>query len=117
MNFRAHGSPIVWAWAGINAALAGVLVGFGGPTSNFRIPLFWGAVGILILAGAALLLRPAHLPKRRQSSGAVSLALAGACFFGGLAWVFGVYLAYFALPLLAFCVGRWRQDYRARGEQ
>lgn len=115
MNVRGRGAHILWAWAAINAALAGVLVGFGGPTSDFRIPLYWGSVGLLTLAGAAALLRAPRPPAKKHASGAPSLAFAGACFFGGLAWVFGPYLAYFALPLLALGAGRWRQDRGAGG--
>lgn len=109
-------AAVAGLWALINACLAGLLIAFWGPTAVWRLAMYWAAVTIVILFGLAVL-RPRR-PHRSPAAGtgAPSLALALACLVGGLAWVFGVYLAYFALPLLAFCVGRWRLERQAVGQ-
>lgn len=108
-------AAVAGLWAGINAVLAGMLIAFWGPTAVWRLAMYWAAVAIVVLFGLAVLRPRPHRPHRSPAggTGAPSLALALACLVGGLAWVFGVYLAYFALPLLAFCVGRWRLERQA----
>jgi hypothetical protein len=113
--------PVV-VWTGFNAILAVILVLFTSHSKAIELALYWSSVGLLVvLAGVVL------VPDRRRGrqsvagasavTGAPAVALAGACLFGGLAWVFGTYLAYFAVPPLAFCVGRWRTEWRERRRQ
>lgn len=123
------GAGVVAAWAAGNAALTVMLVLYGGPTLAARSVVYGAASGLVLVAAVVVLgfrrgrvPRPdAYLqetePQADPPSGAPALAAAGACLVGGLAWVFGVYLAYLAAPLLAYAVGKWIADSRATGAQ
>jgi hypothetical protein len=104
---------VVAVWALENALLTLALVFWGGPTLVQRTWMFAAASLIIGLAALLMLvLRARYEPavRRPPPSGAPALALAGAFLIGGLAWVFGVYLAYLAIPLLAYSVVKWRAD-------
>lgn len=117
------GAAVVAAWAAVNAALTVMLVLYGGPTLAARSIVYGAACALLLFAALAVLWfrrrqvpRLAdHEPDSEPPSGAPALAAAGACLAGGLAWVFGVYLAYLAAPLLAYAVGKWIADSRFTG--
>jgi Flp pilus assembly protein TadB len=53
----------------------------------------------------------------QSANGAPATAFAAACLIGGLAWVFGVVLAYLALPLIAFVLARWRVEWAERRQE
>jgi hypothetical protein len=111
---------VVAAWAAGNAALTVMLVVYGGPTLGWRA-VTYGASSLLALLAALSLLwfRRREAPRLTEapaSSGAPALAAAAACLVGGLAWVFGVFLAYLAVPLLGYAFGKWIAEDRARGE-
>jgi hypothetical protein len=38
--------------------------------------------------------------------------------FAGMAWVWGIFLVWFAMPLVVFCLARWRVEWveRRQGE-
>lgn len=114
------GAAVVAAWAAGNVALTVMLVLYGGPTLAWRAATYGAASLLVLLAGAAVLwFRRRDVPRLGEapaSSGAPALAAAAACLVGGLAWVFGVYLAYLALPLLGYALGKWLAEDRARGE-
>ena len=105
-------------WGAMNAVLAAVLFVFVAHDDLQERIIYWSAVAILVVTSAALLLVPrrpsvsAPVPGGGQArNGAPAAAFAAACLVGGFAWVFGVYVAYLALPLLAFCVSRWRVEW------
>lgn len=114
------GAAVVAAWAAGNASLTVMLVVYGGPTLVWRAATYGAASLLVLLAGVAVLwFRRREAPRLTEapaSSGAPALAAAAACLVGGLAWVFGVYLAYLALPLLGYAFGKWLSEDRARGE-
>jgi hypothetical protein len=105
----------------MNAVLAGLLFVFSARDEAQARAFYWAAVAILVTTSAALLLVPRG-PSRlaptpgggRSANGAPATAFAAVCLIGGLAWVFGVYLAYFALPLVAFILARWRVEWAER---
>lgn len=111
---RHHGGLVALSWAGMLAVLAGVMYGFGGPTMIIRGPLdFWEVLIILFFAGVVAFWagRPPR-PKKAKVTGAPSMALAFAFLLCAIGWVFGLYMAYFAIPLLAFCISRWRAEWK-----
>lgn len=111
---RHHGAVAVLVWGGMLAVLAGVMYAFGGPTMEIRGPLdFWEVLIIVFFAGLVAF-RPGRppRPKKAKVTGAPSMALAFAFLLGAIGWVFGLYMAYFAIPLLAFCISRWRAEWR-----
>lgn len=114
------GAAVVGAWAAGNAALTVMLVLYGGPTLAWRSITFGAASVLVLLAGLAVLwFRRGDAPRLKEapaSSGGPALAAAAACLVGGLAWVFGVFLAYLAVPLLGYALGKWLAEDRARGE-
>lgn len=114
------GAAVVAAWAVGNAALTVMLLLYGGPTLEWRA-VTYGAASLLVLLAALAVLwvrrgDAPHLMEAPASSGAPALAAAAACMVGGLAWVFGVFLAYLAVPLLGYAFGKWISEDRARGE-
>jgi hypothetical protein len=120
-----RGASVVAIWAGLNALLAALLFVFSAHDELQERAFYWSAVAILVVTSAVLFLAPTR-PVRsaptpgggRSANGAPSASFAAACLVGGLAWVFGVFLAYFALPLVAFVLARWRVEWaeRKRGE-
>lgn len=114
------GAAVVAAWAAGNAALTVMLVLYGGPTLAWRSITFGAASLVVLIAGLAVLwFRRDDAPRLKEapaSSGGPALAAAAACLVGGLAWVFGVFLAYLAVPLLGYALGKWLAEDRARGE-
>jgi hypothetical protein len=104
---------VVGLWGLENGLLTLALVFWGGPSLLQRTWMF--AAATLIIGLAALLiwtLRARYEPavRRPPPSGAPALALAAACLVGGLAWVFGIYLAYLAVPLVIYAVVKWLAD-------
>lgn len=113
------GAAVVAAWAAGNAALTVMLVLYGGPTLAWRSITFGSASVLVLLAGAALWFCRGEAPRLKEapaSSGGPALAAAAACLVGGLAWVFGVFLAYLAVPLMGYALGKWLAEDRSRGE-
>jgi hypothetical protein len=107
-----RGAVVLLIWGLMNAVLAAVLVFFAGETKALELELYWASTGMLLILAAIVFVPDAEAHHRQTSAtaGAPALAFAAACLFGGLAWVFGRYLAFLALPPLAFCVGRWRLE-------
>lgn len=114
---RVHhrGGLVVVVWMLWLCVWAGVLYLFGGPTLDQRGPTYLFA----ILAVGATAVAVAFLPARRphpagvKRTGAPALAVAAAFAIGGIGWVFGLFMAYFAVPLLAFALARWRDEWKA----
>lgn len=112
------GASVILVWATLNAVLAAILFYFSSASIWQERAFYWAAVAILLLTSAAVLLAPRR-PSRtapaarggQARNGAPAAAFAAACLAGGFAWVFGVYIAYFALPPLAFCLARWRVEW------
>jgi hypothetical protein len=108
---------VVAGWALMNLALVIVLIVYGGGTFASRLVLY--ALSVVIVATVAVamaisLRRHGRRPPTPATirSGAPALALASACLAGALAWVFGLWLSYLALPLVGFCIARLRADRR-----
>lgn len=109
----------------MNATLAFIHFGFPSNLSPQERWVYFGAVGILIAFSSALLFLPHHRARStpvpgggQTANGAPAAAFAVACMMGGLAWVFGVFIAYLALPLIAFVLSRFRVEWaeRRKGE-
>lgn len=118
-----RGAIVVLVWAALNAVAAGALFVFHSRSEWQQLSIYWSAVTVLVLSASALWLAPRRVvvsqPQHHRGqtfNGAPAAALAGACLIGGLAWVFGVLLAYFCIPLLLFCLARWRVERRVRKE-
>jgi hypothetical protein len=103
-----RGFPVVVIWALLNGVLAALLFVFDARDSDQERSFYFAAVAILAVTSLALLVIPRRLAARpvARGDGAAAPAFAGACLIGGLSWVFGVFLAWFALPLVAFVAGR-----------
>ena len=111
----------VLIWTGLNAGLAALLFVFTAHDDVLERAFYWASVGVLVITSSLLFLLPrrpsrsAPVPGGGQAAnGAPATAFAAACLIGGLAWVFGVFLAYFALPLIAFVLARWRVEWAER---
>lgn len=120
-RMTARGAVVVVVWAGLNAFLASLLFIFTAHDDVLERAFYWAAVGILVITSTLLLVLPPHRPRAapvpgggRSANGATATAFAAACLVGGLAWVFGLFLAYFALPLVAFILARWRVEWAER---
>jgi uncharacterized membrane protein YiaA len=108
-SVASRGFSVVVIWALLNGVLAALLFVFNARDSDQERSFYFAAVAILAVTSLALLLIPRRLgarPVAARGDGAAAPAFAGACLIGGLAWVFGVFLAWFALPLVAFVAGR-----------
>lgn len=123
-RFFTRGVLVVIVWAAMNATLAFIHFGFPSNLSAQERWVYFGAVVILIGFSTALLFIPRHRARSaptpsggRSANGAVAPAFAVACMMGGLAWVFGVFLAYLALPLIAFVLSRFRVEWSERREE
>lgn len=113
---------VLLVWGAINAAVATVLFAFGSRTSLQERAMYFSSAGLIELLALVFLVFPSR-PRAdvggprgggQVRNGAPAAALAAACLAGGLAWVFGVFMAYFALPLVAFCLARWRAEWAVR---
>lgn len=116
-----RGVLVVAVWAAMNATLVVIHYAFPSNLSPQERWVYFGAVGILIAFSTALLLVRPHRARSapvpgggRAANGAPAAAFAVACMMGGLAWVFGVFLAYLALPLIAFALARLRVEWAER---
>lgn len=123
-RFVGRGAVVVTVWATLNGVLAGLLFVFSAHASVYERAIYWGAVAILVLLSSFLLLVPRHRARSepvpsggRSANGAPATAFAAACLVGGMAWVFGVFVAYLALPLLAFVLARWRVEWAERRKE
>jgi hypothetical protein len=123
-RFVGRGAVVVAIWAGLNGVLAALLFVFSAKTSGQERTFYWAAVAVLALTSAALLAVPRTTSVSAPShhggqarNGAPAAAFAAACLAGGLAWVFGVFVAYLALPLIAFCLARWRVEWAERRKE
>lgn len=123
-RFVGRGAVVVAIWAGLNAILAALLFIFSARASVQERAFYWGAVAILVLTSTGLLVVPRSRPVSAPSqhggqarNGAPAAAFAAACLVGGMAWVFGVFVAYLALPLIAFCLARWRVEWEQRRKE
>jgi hypothetical protein len=128
------GAGVVAAWAAGNGVLTAILVAYGGPTLDWRAGLFaGGSFLVLVAAGLVMVVRNRERSERPGGgenvgqadkdrtepslpSGGPAIAAAAAVFVGGFAWVFGVYLAYLAVPLLAYAFGKWWAEDRRPSE-
>jgi hypothetical protein len=108
---------VVSGWALMNTVLVIVLVIYGGGTFASRLVLYALSVVIVAMVAVAMVIslrRQGRRPSKPVTvrSGAPALALASACLAGALAWVFGLWMSYLALPLVGFCIARFRADRR-----
>lgn len=119
---KSRGALVVGIWTLINLVIVSWHFAFSAVSKMQELIIAWSMVGLLAVTTLAVLLFP-RTPRRpvgtppgagRARNGAPSAALAGACLAGGLAWVFGVWVAYFALPLVVFCLARWRVEWAER---
>ncbi|MDE3205831.1 MAG: hypothetical protein KGQ66_16610 [Acidobacteriota bacterium] len=122
-RFFTRGVLILVVWAAMNAALALIHFAFPSELSPQERWVYFGAVAILVVFALALFAVRPHRARSaappgggRSANGAPAAAFAVACMIGGLAWVFGVFLAYLALPLIAFNLARLRQERAERRE-
>ena len=120
-RFTGRGAVVVAIWAGINGVLAALLFIFSAHDDVLERAFYWAAVAILVVTSSLLLVVPRRHPRSaplpgggRAANGAPATAFAAACLIGGLAWVFGVFIAYVALPLVAFILARWRVEWAER---
>lgn len=122
---KTRGAQIVFIWMLINLVIVSWHFAFNAYSRLQELILGWSMVGLLGVATLAILLVPRR-PRRpvgtppgagRARNGAPAAAMAVACLAGGLAWVFGVFVAYFALPLVAFCLARWRVEWAERRQE
>lgn len=116
---RRHAAAPVALWACFLGVLASILAAFPGPTEAFRMEIYFSSFGLIALVAAVVRfgrLRPHPLPPDGvvPATGAPSLAVAVIALLGGLAWVYGLYVAYFALPFVGFTIGRLRLERRRR---
>jgi hypothetical protein len=118
-----RGAVVCLIWAGLLASNAAALFAFAASSAYQDDYIYWFCgVGVMALATTAVLLVPIKVPAQttppggggQPRNGTVAPALALACLFGGLAWVFGVYLAWFGMPLVLFCLARWRVEWALR---
>jgi len=120
-RFVGRGAVVVTVWAGLNSVLAGLLFVFSAHDDVQERSFYWAAVAILLITALMLFAVPRRSPRSapvpgggQSANGAPAAAFAAACLIGGLAWVFGVFLAYFALPLIGFVLARWRVEWAER---
>lgn len=122
---KSRGALVVGIWACINLVIVSWHFAFNSDSQMQQLVIPWTMVGLVMLVTLAVLLvprgarRPVGTPPGagRSRNGAPAAAFAAACLAGGLAWVFGVFIAYLALPLLAFCVARWRVEWSERRQE
>lgn len=122
---KSRGAQIVGIWMLINLVIVSWHFAFNAYSRLQELILGWSMVGLLLLVTLVVLLFPRRprLPvgtppgAGRSRNGAPAAAFAVACLAGGFAWVFGVFVAYFALPLVAFCLARWRVEWSERREE
>jgi hypothetical protein len=123
-RFFSRGVLVVVIWATINAVIASIAFAFTSNLSPQERGVYFAAVLILVAFSTALLFVPRHRARSaptpgggRAANGAIAPAFAVACMMGGLAWVFGIFLAYFALPLIAFVLARLRVEWTERRQE
>ncbi|MBO0728028.1 MAG: hypothetical protein J2P57_02140 [Acidimicrobiaceae bacterium] len=119
MSSRGSAALVVGVWGAMNLVLTLVLFAFSSPTRGLALSIF--SVSVAMLAVLAVLVATSTDRRIRRAagtdaarSGAPGLAVAGAALAGGLAWIFGVWAAYFALPLLAYAVTKVAGERRQR---
>jgi hypothetical protein len=123
-RFVSRGAVVAAIWAALNGVLAALTFVFNSHSAVQQRAFYWAAVAIVAVLSALLLWLPrgrarsAAVPAGggRSANGAPATAFAAACFIGGMAWVFGVFVAYLAVPLLAFVAARWRVEWAERKE-
>ncbi|HET9076737.1 MAG TPA: hypothetical protein VFN68_07385 [Acidimicrobiales bacterium] len=117
-----RGALVVGIWTVINLVVVSWHFAFPAVSQLQELIIAWSMVGLLVVVTATVLLFPSRTRQPvgappgagRARNGAPAAAFAVACLAGGLAWVFGVFVAYFALPLVAFCLARWRVEWSER---
>jgi hypothetical protein len=113
---RRRAAFVVAGWGLWNLWLIFIIIPFGQPTEFERFGIYLSSE-IFLAVMALAVWRLKHTPRRPMGvttrSGAPALALALAVMFAGFAWTFGVYLAYFCVPLAAYAIGKWRSEHRA----
>lgn len=122
---KSRGALVVGIWTLINLVIVSWHFAFSAYSKMQELILGWSMVGLLLIVTLVVLLFPAS-PRRpvgtppgagRSRNGAPAAAFAVACLAGGLAWVFGVFVAYLALPLVGFCLARWRVEWSERRKE
>lgn len=118
-----RGALVCGIWTLLLVALAAAEFGFRSRSVYQQYTIWWACgVGLMVLTTAVVLLWPVRAPLPRQhadrpgraGNGAAAPAFAGACLIAGMAWVWGLYLLYFAMPLVVFCLARWRVELAVR---
>lgn len=110
---RSGAGRVVLAWGVVLLALASGLFAFGNHAPEK--PIYYSSAGLVVLASAVFGARWGRMRHRPEApppdrSGGPALAFAAACLAGAFAWVFGIWVAYLAAPLLAYCVTALRAE-------
>lgn len=125
-QFIRRGAIVCAIWTLLLAIIAGFQYAFRASSIGQEHDIWWGfGVGIMVIVTAAVFLGPRKVPARtapphrggQTSNGAAAPAFAAACLFAGMAWVWGIFLVYFSLPLVVFCVARWRVEWAERRQE
>ena len=113
------GPYIVLGWALINLCVMLVQFAFFSDRERFSLPIYAGGVALLLVTAVCVAATGERQvrdggARGARRSGAAGLALAGAALMGGFAWTFGLWVAYFALPLFVFALSRLWGENRGR---
>lgn len=124
--FLRRGAIVCAIWTFLLVITTTIQYGFGASSIGQEHDIWWGfGVGIMTVVTLAVLLAPVKIPAKtappvgggQTRNGAAAPALAAACMFAGMAWVWGIYLVYFSMPLVIFCLARWRAEWVVRGQE
>lgn len=109
---RHRSGIVVLIWVLMLAALSGVLFIYGSPTYDQQGPIQIWAVLLMATVAVSAAFLPRWRPRgvKVKRTGAPAMALAAAFLVAAVGWVFGVFICWFAVPLLAFCISRWRAE-------
>jgi hypothetical protein len=110
---------VIAGWGLWNLWLIAIIIPFGQPTEFERFGIYLSSESFLAIAALSVWQLRKH-PRRPAGtttrSGGPALAMALAVMFAGLAWTFGVFLAYFCIPLVGYSLGKWRSERQAEEE-
>lgn len=124
--FVRRGAMVAAIWGGLLAINAAFMFAFHSSAAYQDHYIYWSCgVGFMVVTTLAVFLAPTRVPARtapphrggRSRNGATAPAFALACMFAGMAWVWGIYLVYFSLPLVLFCLARWRVEWAERRQE
>lgn len=124
--FVRRGAVVCAIWGSLLAVNASFMFAFDATSVYQDHYIYWACgVGFMALTTLAVFIAPVKVPAStapphrggRARNGAAAPAFAVACMLGGMAWVFGIYMVYIAVPLVFFCVARWRVELAERRQR